>query len=61
VPPHAHQTAAALAVNGAFLTTEFVPALLLFLLWTVLTSAHLLRRTWHSPAPVAQAQATAST
>ena len=53
-------TAAALAVNGAFLTTDFVPALLLFALWTVLASAHLLRRTWHNPARLAQAQATAS-
>jgi hypothetical protein len=54
-------TAAALAVNGAFLATDFVPALLLFALWTLLASVHLLRRTWHSPAPVTQAQATAST
>jgi hypothetical protein len=37
-------TAAALAVNGAFLGTGSVPALLLFLLWTVLASVHLLRR-----------------
>jgi hypothetical protein len=30
---------------------------LLFLLWTLLTSVHLLRRTWRKPAPVARAQA----
>ena len=54
-------TAAALAVNGAFLATDFVPALLLFALWTLLASVHLLRRTRHSPLHVAQAQATAST
>ena len=53
-------TAAALAVNGAFLATDFVPALLLVALWTLLASVHLLRRTWHSPVPVTQAQATAS-
>jgi hypothetical protein len=52
-------TAAALAVNGAFLGTSSVPALLLFILWTLLASVHLLRRTWHKPAPAAQAQATA--
>ena len=54
-------TAAALAVNGAFLATDFVPALLLFALWTLLASVHLLRRTWHSPAPVAQTHATIGT
>ena len=42
-------TAAALAVNGAFLGTSSVPALLLFLLWALLASAHLLRRTWRQP------------
>jgi hypothetical protein len=52
-------TAAALAVNGAFLGTSSVPALLLFILWTLLASVHLLRRTWHKPVPAAQAQATA--
>jgi len=52
-------TAAALAVNGAFLGTGSVPALLLFLLWTLLASVHLLRRTWRKPAPVAAAQAVA--
>jgi hypothetical protein len=52
-------TAAALAVNGAFLGTGSVPALLLFLLWTLLASVHLLRRAWHKPVPVARAQAPA--
>jgi steroid 5-alpha reductase family enzyme len=52
-------TAAALAVNGAFLGTGSVPALVLFLLWTLLASVHLLRRTWRKPVPVAHAQATA--
>jgi hypothetical protein len=36
-------TAVALAVNGAFLTTSDVPALLLFLAWTLAASLHLLR------------------
>ena len=52
-------TAAALAVNGAFLSTGSVPALLLFLLWTLLASVHLLRRTWRKPVPAGHAQATA--
>ena len=52
-------TAIALAVNGGFLGGESVPALLLFLLWTLLTSVHLLRRTWRKPVPAAQAQAQA--
>jgi hypothetical protein len=43
-------TAAALAVNGAFLGTGSVPALLLFLLWTLVTSVYLLRRTRRKPA-----------
>lgn len=37
-------TAAALAVNGVFLRADFVPALLLFIVWTLLASIHLLRR-----------------
>jgi hypothetical protein len=41
------------------LGTGSVPALLLFLLWTLLASVHLLRQTWHKPVPVAHAQATA--
>lgn len=43
-------TAVALAVNAGFLYAGFVPALLLFLLWTLVTSIVLLRRSW-SPKP----------
>jgi hypothetical protein len=50
-------TAAALAINGGFLGTSFVPALLLFTLWTLLTSVYLLRRTWRKPAPVVRTEA----
>jgi len=52
-------TAAALAINGAFLGTDSVPALLLFLLWTLLASVHLLRRTWRKPAPAPAVEAVA--
>jgi hypothetical protein len=52
-------TAAALAVNGAFLGTGSVPALLLFLLWILAASVYLLRRTWRKPAPAAAAEAMA--
>ena len=38
-------TAVALAVNAGFVFASFVPALLLFLLWTLITSIVLLRRT----------------
>jgi hypothetical protein len=38
-------TAVALAVNAGFVYASFVPAFLLFLLWTLLTSIVLLRRT----------------
>jgi hypothetical protein len=38
-------TALALAVNGCFFKTSFVPALLVFALWTLLTSVTLLRAT----------------
>jgi hypothetical protein len=40
----AAMTALALAVNAGFLYASFVPALLLFLLWTLITSIVLLRR-----------------
>jgi hypothetical protein len=50
-------TAAALAINGGFLGTDSVPALLLFVLWTLLTSVHLLRRTWHNAAPAVRTEA----
>ena len=52
-------TAATLAINGAFLGTDSVPALLLFLLWTLFASVYLLRRTWRKPAPVPVAEAVA--
>lgn len=48
-------TAVALAVNGSFIQANFVPALLLFLLWTLVTSVVLVRRTWRQPARVSQA------
>lgn len=51
-------TAAALAINGAFLGIDSVPALLLFLLWTLLASVHLLRRTWRRHTHVTQAEVT---
>jgi hypothetical protein len=38
-------TAVALAVNAGFVYASFVPGLLLFLLWTLVTSIVLLRRT----------------
>ena len=50
-------TAAALAINGGFLGTDSVPALLLFVLWTLLTSVHLLRRTWRKAAPAVRTEA----
>ncbi len=37
-------TAAALAVNGGFLEASFVPALLLFIVWTLVASIYLVRR-----------------
>jgi hypothetical protein len=58
-PGRVPHRAAALAVNGAFLRTDVVPALLLFALWTLLASVHLLRRTWRQPAPAAAAAAVA--
>jgi hypothetical protein len=51
-------TAIALAVNGSFLHADFVPALLLFLLWTLVTSIVLLRNTRRVPATVSQTKAT---
>jgi hypothetical protein len=43
-------TAAALAVNGAFLTTQAVPAMLVFVLWVLVASVLLLVRASRSPA-----------
>jgi hypothetical protein len=52
-------TAAALAVNGAFLDASFVPALLLFLAWTLAASVYLVRRSSRAPARVGE-EATAA-
>jgi hypothetical protein len=52
-------TGAALAINGGFLGAGSVPAMLLFALWALLTSAYLMRRAWRTPAPVIHAQAPA--
>ena len=46
-------TAVALAVNAGFVYASFVPALLLFLLWTLVTSIVLLRQTSDATARVA--------
>jgi len=43
-------TAVALAVNGAILQTASVPAMLLFVLWTLLASGYLTIRAWRTPA-----------
>jgi hypothetical protein len=48
-------TAAALVINGGFVFAGFVPALLLFLLWTLVTGVVLLRRTWAASTQVAYA------
>jgi hypothetical protein len=53
-------TAAALAINGGFLSADSVPALLLFVLWTLLTSMLLLRRSWPGSAHTIQQEAKAS-
>lgn len=50
-------TAAALAINGGFLSTDSVPAMLLFVLWTLLTSMVLLRRSWRRSADGIPAEA----
>jgi hypothetical protein len=42
-------TAAALAVNAGFLETSSVPAMLLFVLWTLLTGVRLFRINWRRP------------
>src|SRR5437588_11338656 len=46
-------TLVALAVHAGFVYASFVPALLLFLLWTLVTSIVLLRRSWAAAARVA--------
>jgi hypothetical protein len=50
-------TAVALAVNGCFLATDNVPAMLLFVLWSLLTSGYLL---WMTRRGIPAAVATAS-
>jgi hypothetical protein len=45
----AAMTAAALVVNGCFFDASSVPALLLFLLWTLIASVYLVRRNSHEP------------
>lgn len=45
-------TAAALVVNGGFFEASFVPALLLFIFWTLVTSIYLVRRDSRDPARV---------
>lgn len=42
-------TAAALVINGSLIGASFVPALPVFLLWTLLTSLYLLRASWRRP------------
>jgi drug/metabolite transporter (DMT)-like permease len=48
-------TAVALAINGGFVFASFVPALLLFLLWTLATGVVLLRRCWSTASQLAYA------
>ena len=48
-------TAVALAINGGFVFASFVPALLLFLLWTLVTGVVLLRRSWSTATQLAYA------
>jgi len=48
-------TAAALVVNGAFVFAGFVPAFVLFLLWTVIAGVVVLRRAGSTAAQVAYA------
>jgi hypothetical protein len=52
-------TACALAVNGAFLEADFVPALLLFIAWTLVTSLYLVRRAGRTPARAPRMEAVA--
>ena len=52
-------TAAALAVYGAFLTTDSVPAMLLFVIWTLATSVALYRAGAPASVPLARPAPTA--
>lgn len=49
-------TAAALAVNGGVVGASFVPALLVFLVWTLLTSLYMLRASWRRPSAAKSSQ-----
>lgn len=53
-------TAVALAVNGGFLAASFVPALLLFVAWTLVASVYLVRRSSSEPAARVSGEATAA-
>jgi hypothetical protein len=53
-------TATALLVNGSFFDASFVPALLLFLLWTLLASVHLVRRSSNALIPFTDEPTTAA-
>jgi hypothetical protein len=48
-------TALALAINAGFVFAGFVPAFLLFLLWTLVTGVVLLRRAWSGSTQVVYA------
>jgi hypothetical protein len=54
-------TAVALIINGSFLDVNNVPALLLFLLWILLTGSSLLRRAWRKPAQLTNREVAAAT
>lgn len=53
-------TAAALTINGSATTTDNVPALLLFVLWTLAASITLYRKASAEPSQLARAYSTAS-
>jgi len=54
-------TAVALTVNGGFLNASFLPALLLFIAWTLAASLYLVRRAWRQTEPIAKPRAAAAT
>jgi len=54
-------TAVALTVNGGFLNASFLPALLLFIAWTLAASLCLVRRAWRQTEPIAKPRAAAAT
>jgi hypothetical protein len=53
-------TGVALAVNGGFLEANFLPALLLFIAWTLAASLCLVRRAWQQPEPIVEPRAAAA-